>query len=69
MAVPKVVQPTPSWLKSYAVVFSSLLAGASIVHNVLKPDLTIPTLKSDNIVAQESESEALQKSEPGIADV
>jgi hypothetical protein len=29
-------------LRAYGVAFASLLAGASLVHNVYKPDLTIP---------------------------
>ncbi|BBN05520.1 hypothetical protein MPTK1_3g13830 [Marchantia polymorpha subsp. ruderalis] len=51
------VQPTPSWLRSYAVIFTSLLAGASVVHNILKPDLTIPDLeKLENSSAEEDGS-------------
>ncbi|KAL2603147.1 hypothetical protein R1flu_017196 [Riccia fluitans] len=50
------VQPTPSWLKSYAVIFVSLLAGASVVHNILKPDLTIPDLETlESKTSSESE--------------
>ncbi|CAI5982734.1 unnamed protein product [Closterium sp. NIES-65] len=29
-------------IRSYAVAIASLLAGASVVHNIYKPDLTIP---------------------------
>ncbi|KAL2649870.1 hypothetical protein R1flu_017998 [Riccia fluitans] len=50
------VQPTPSWLKSYAVIFASLLAGASVVHNILKPDLTIPDFEAlESETSSESE--------------
>ncbi|CAK9857157.1 unnamed protein product [Sphagnum jensenii] len=35
---------SPSMLLSYAVALSSMLVGASIVHNIVKPDLTIPAL-------------------------
>lgn len=31
-----------SYLKAYAVAMASLLAGATVVHHVFKPDLTIP---------------------------
>ena len=31
-----------SLLKSYLVSFTSLLAGASVVHYILQPDLSIP---------------------------
>lgn len=29
-------------LRSYVVALASMLAGASVVHNIYKPDLTIP---------------------------
>ncbi|KAI0498314.1 hypothetical protein KFK09_021555 [Dendrobium nobile] len=35
---------TPSMAWSCAVVIVSLLAGASIVHNIYKPNLTLPTV-------------------------
>lgn len=31
-------------LRSYAVAIASMLAGASVVHAIYKPDLTIPDL-------------------------
>ncbi|GAQ88681.1 hypothetical protein KFL_004510080 [Klebsormidium nitens] len=31
-----------TYLVSYAVAMGSLLAGAAVVHNVYRPDLTIP---------------------------
>ncbi|CAA7406756.1 unnamed protein product [Spirodela intermedia] len=37
---------TPSMAWSCAVVIVSLLAGASIVHNVYKPNLTLPPVES-----------------------
>ncbi|KAL7228904.1 hypothetical protein ACSBR2_007572 [Camellia fascicularis] len=35
---------TPSLAWSCAVVVISLLAGASVVHNIFKPDLTLPPM-------------------------
>ncbi|PSS33364.1 Protein of unknown function DUF4516 protein [Actinidia chinensis var. chinensis] len=35
---------TPSLAWSCAVVIVSLLAGASTVHNIFKPDLTLPQI-------------------------
>ncbi|XP_020518235.1 uncharacterized protein LOC110006598 [Amborella trichopoda] len=37
---------TPSLAWSSVVVIVSLLAGASIVHNIYKPDLTLPTIEN-----------------------
>uniref|UniRef100_A0A0E0B040 Uncharacterized protein n=1 Tax=Oryza glumipatula TaxID=40148 RepID=A0A0E0B040_9ORYZ len=37
---------TPSLAWSSVVVVVSLLAGASIVHNIYKPDMTIPPVES-----------------------
>uniref|UniRef100_J3MVT7 Uncharacterized protein n=1 Tax=Oryza brachyantha TaxID=4533 RepID=J3MVT7_ORYBR len=37
---------TPSLAWSSVVVVISLLAGASIVHNIYKPDMTIPLVES-----------------------
>ncbi|KNA15287.1 hypothetical protein SOVF_099540 [Spinacia oleracea] len=34
---------TPSMARSTVVVVLSLLGGASIVHNIYKPDLTLPS--------------------------
>ncbi|KAF7039947.1 hypothetical protein CFC21_049886 [Triticum aestivum] len=39
---------TPSLAWSSVVVVASLLAGASVVHNVYKPDMTIPPVESDD---------------------
>ena len=36
-----------SLLKSYVVSFSALLAGASAVHYVMRPDLNIPDIDGD----------------------
>ncbi|CDP00086.1 unnamed protein product [Coffea canephora] len=36
---------TPSLAWSCAVVIVSLLAGASVVHNIFKPDLTLPPIE------------------------
>ncbi|GJP65090.1 hypothetical protein CLOP_g21996 [Closterium sp. NIES-67] len=33
-------------IRSYAVAIASLLAGASVVHSIYKPDLTIPGVDS-----------------------
>ncbi|BDA41624.1 hypothetical protein COCOBI_02-4050 [Coccomyxa sp. Obi] len=40
-----------SWLKAYAVAITSLLTGAAVVHNIYKPDLTLPI--SDDHPAKE----------------
>ncbi|KAG2649443.1 hypothetical protein PVAP13_1NG103000 [Panicum virgatum] len=37
---------TPSLAWSSVVIVASLLAGASIVHNIYKPDMTIPPMES-----------------------
>ncbi|KAG2549550.1 hypothetical protein PVAP13_9KG356000 [Panicum virgatum] len=37
---------TPSLALSSVVIVVSLLAGASIVHNIYKPDMTIPPVES-----------------------
>ena len=34
-------------LQAYAVAFVSLLAGASVVHYTLRPDLSIPNVDAD----------------------
>ncbi|KAG2730248.1 hypothetical protein I3843_01G277400 [Carya illinoinensis] len=39
---------TPSLAWSCAVIVVSLLAGASVVHNTYKPDLTLPPVESVN---------------------
>ncbi|KAF7040837.1 hypothetical protein CFC21_050711 [Triticum aestivum] len=36
---------TPSLAWSSVVVVASLLAGASIVHNIYKPDMTLPPVE------------------------
>ncbi|XP_018633912.1 uncharacterized protein [Nicotiana tomentosiformis] len=49
---------TPSMAWSTAVVVVSLLAGASVVHNFFKPDLTLPPLESiDGIKQKEVEKQ------------
>ncbi|KAK9170501.1 hypothetical protein Syun_002641 [Stephania yunnanensis] len=42
----KQVTGTPSLAWSCVVVVASLLAGASIVHNVFKPNMTLPPVES-----------------------
>ncbi|XP_059666244.1 uncharacterized protein LOC132312044 [Cornus florida] len=44
---------TPSLAWSSVVVVASLLAGASVVHNIFKPDLTLPPVDSVDGVKQE----------------
>ncbi|KAF5742669.1 hypothetical protein HS088_TW09G00720 [Tripterygium wilfordii] len=39
---------TPSLAWSCVVVVASLLAGASVVHNIYKPNLTLPPVESDD---------------------
>nr|ABK22991.1 unknown [Picea sitchensis] len=53
---------TPSLALSSVVVVASLLTGASIVHNIFKPDLTIPLVESVN--QGEDKTEALAGSKP-----
>ncbi|KAH1037885.1 hypothetical protein J1N35_039628 [Gossypium stocksii] len=36
---------TPSLAWSCVVIIASLLAGASIIHNIYKPDLTLPPVE------------------------
>lgn len=52
--VPKQVIKSPSMALSYVVAFSSLLTGAAVVHNIFKPDLTIPDVSSSQDVEKES---------------
>ncbi|CAN8301616.1 unnamed protein product [Cochlearia groenlandica] len=47
---------TPSLPLSTVVVVASLLAGASIVHNIYKPDLSLPPLEESEEVAKKEES-------------
>ncbi|KAJ0263258.1 hypothetical protein HA466_0036480 [Hirschfeldia incana] len=43
----KIPTGTPSLALSTAVVVASLLSGASVVHNLYKPDLRLPQMESD----------------------
>ncbi|VVB16281.1 unnamed protein product [Arabis nemorensis] len=43
---------TPSLAWSTVVVVASLLAGASVVHNIYKPDLSLPPLDNGEEVAK-----------------
>ncbi|XP_071721638.1 uncharacterized protein [Rutidosis leptorrhynchoides] len=45
---------TPSLAWSSVVVVASLLAGASIVHNLYKPDLTLPPIESNEASKERS---------------
>ncbi|KAF8100467.1 hypothetical protein N665_0224s0050 [Sinapis alba] len=47
---------TPSLALSTAVVVVSLLAGASVVHNIYKPDLSLPPVESGEVVANKEDS-------------
>lgn len=53
--VSKQVIKSPNMALSYLVSVTSLLAGAAVVHNIFKPDLTIPDLSSQDIMDKESE--------------
>ncbi|XP_073308274.1 uncharacterized protein [Primulina huaijiensis] len=44
---------TPSFAWSCAVVVVSLLCGASVVHNIYKPDLRLPPSDSGNEIERE----------------
>ncbi|KAK7831252.1 hypothetical protein CFP56_027532 [Quercus suber] len=50
---------TPSLALSCIVVVVSLLAGASVVHNIYKPNLTLPPVESvhETKLKQQSERE------------
>ncbi|KAI3981232.1 hypothetical protein MKX01_041371 [Papaver californicum] len=39
---------TPSLALSTLVIVASLLSGASVVHNIYKPDLTLPPVDTDD---------------------
>ncbi|KAM5566528.1 hypothetical protein ABKV19_014936 [Rosa sericea] len=43
---------TPSLAWSSVVVVVSLLAGASVVHNLYKPDLTLPPVDEVNVTKE-----------------
>ncbi|VVB16271.1 unnamed protein product [Arabis nemorensis] len=47
---------TPSLAWSTVVVVASLLASASVVHNIYKPDLSLPPLENGGEVAKKDES-------------
>ncbi|CAG7879957.1 hypothetical protein BRARA_C01208 [Brassica rapa] len=44
---------TPSLALSTAVVVVSLLVGASVVHNIYKPDLSLPPVESGEVANKE----------------
>ncbi|AED96844.1 hypothetical protein AtNW77_Chr5g0142841 [Arabidopsis thaliana] len=44
---------TPSLAMSTLVVVASLLAGASVVHNIYKPDLSLPPLESSEVAKKD----------------
>ncbi|XP_077236962.1 uncharacterized protein LOC143878575 [Tasmannia lanceolata] len=48
---------TPSLAWSFVVVVVSLLSGASIVHNIFKPNLTLPPVESLSGSKRSSEQE------------
>uniref|UniRef100_A0A0V0GLI3 Putative ovule protein n=1 Tax=Solanum chacoense TaxID=4108 RepID=A0A0V0GLI3_SOLCH len=49
---------TPSMAWSTVVVVVSLLAGASVVHNFFKPDLTLPPIENiDGIKQKDAENQ------------
>eukprot|EP00897_Mesotaenium_endlicherianum_P004881 jgi/Mesen1/4420/ME000225S03412 len=55
-------------LRSYVVAFSSLLGGAALVHNIYKPDLTIPvTAESDEELKQMTE-ELMELAKRGLSE-
>ncbi|CAI5522886.1 unnamed protein product [Closterium sp. Naga37s-1] len=59
-------------IRSYAVAIASLLAGASVVHNIYKPDLTIPGAVSGGEKAENAEIQKARGGEeraPGITEV
>jgi len=41
------IQIILQYLLLFPIAYASLLAGASITHNILKPDLTIPNLEEE----------------------
>ncbi|KAM0856924.1 hypothetical protein ACQ4PT_048826 [Festuca glaucescens] len=40
--------PSLAWSSVVVVVVVSLIAGASIVHNIYKPDMTLPPVETAN---------------------
>ena len=48
-------------LRAYGVALVSMLAGASVVHNVFQPDLTIPGYEPESAVAPEQQGSPLKK--------
>ena len=48
-------------LRAYGVALVSMLAGASVVHNVFQPDLTIPGYELESAVAQDQQGSPLKK--------
>ncbi|KFK27267.1 hypothetical protein AALP_AA8G359800 [Arabis alpina] len=44
---------TPSLAWSTVVVVASLLAGASVVHNIYKPDLSLPPVENGEVAKKE----------------
>ncbi|CAE6244796.1 unnamed protein product [Arabidopsis arenosa] len=44
---------TPSLALSTVVVVASLLTGASVVHNIYKPDLSLPPLESVEVAKKD----------------
>ncbi|KAJ6900372.1 hypothetical protein NC652_026478 [Populus alba x Populus x berolinensis] len=47
---------TPSLGWSFVVAIVSLLAGASVVHSIYKPNLTLPPVESVDAAAKEKET-------------
>ncbi|KAH1063024.1 hypothetical protein J1N35_028011 [Gossypium stocksii] len=49
---------TPSIAWSCVVVIASLLAGASVIHNIYKPDLTLPPVEDVDEVKKKQAANA-----------
>lgn len=45
------------FVKGYTTILFSMLAGAAVVHNIYKPDLTLPIRKADTTPATSKKAE------------
>jgi hypothetical protein len=48
-------------LRAYGVALASMLAGASVVHNVFQPDLTIPGYEPEDLARQQQQGDPKKK--------
>eukprot|EP00898_Chlorokybus_atmophyticus_P009147 jgi/Chlat1/9233/Chrsp99S08516 len=53
-----------SMLRAYGTAFVSLLAGASVVHYIYRPDLTIPDVSRDSVKVESTTAENISTLQP-----